>query len=86
MGAVDTEEASVQTDRLNAMDPAKAGDSLRAFESSGQRRRHHIKNPLEARKQPKDRDAARYFLQRVDQTDNITPRQTRMDILASRLG
>ncbi len=83
VGAVD--QASVQTDKLEELDPEASRTRLLDLEEAVHAVETEMKDPL-ARRQPQgDRDAARYFLAASRQTDNIRPRQTRIDILASRI-
>lgn len=83
VGAVD--QISVQADKLDELEPAAAGKRLRMFEKAVSSVEAEMKDPLGNRKPAKNRDAARYFLAASRQTDNIIPRQTRIDILAAQL-
>lgn len=81
IGALD--QASVQADKLDELDPEETGALLRQFEKELVKVAKEMSDPLAKQKARVDREAARYFLAASRQTDNIIPRQTRIDILSA---
>ena len=67
---------------LDELDAKATGARLTSFESEVKKVEAVVKNPLRETKVETDRAAQRYFLAVSRQTDNIIPRQTRIDIVA----
>lgn len=85
IGAID--QVSVQGENLGGLDTSKASRCLDELELTLKDLAKSMKDPFTAEK-PGDteRDAARYLLAASRQTDNIRPRQTRIEILADLIG
>ena len=85
VGAID--QVTVQGETLDDLDSASASEGLSELEDTLKDLAKSMKDPFGA-EQPKDseREAARYLLASSRQTDNIRPRQTRLEILADVIG